>query len=86
MRGFGGVRRLTIPLLFLLTSCTNASETKRTLLDAGYTDIITGGHDFFACGKDDFSATKFTALNPKGNRNVKGTVCCGLLKSCTIRH
>ena len=80
------MRHILLLTLVLLSACTNASETERTLLDAGYTNITTGGYEFFACGEGSHYTTQFTALNPKGNRNVKGVVCCGLLKSCTIRH
>ncbi len=73
-------------LIMFLAGCTDSTSAKETLLDAGYTEVITGGYDFLACGEDDLSATKFTALNPAGTRNVKGTVCCGIFKGCTVRH
>ena len=86
MRAFRGVRIQATLIILLLAGCTNSDAATETLLDAGYTEVLTGGYDFWACGDGDFSATKFTALNPAGTRNVHGTVCCGLLKSCTIRH
>lgn len=76
---------IAIPLLF--TGCTNDAATKRTLDDAGYTDIqITGGR-LPECGFDVFGySTGFSARNING-KLVVGAVCCGLLaKGCTIRH
>ncbi len=71
-------------LLVLCTACTAPDMTRETLRKAGYTDITTQGYDLFACGEDDTFATQFRAKNPAG-ATVNGTVCCGLLKSCTIR-
>ena len=42
------------------------------------------GYDAFSCSQDDTFHTGFVAKNPKGD-TVKGTVCCGVLKSCTVR-
>ena len=80
------MKNTALILTMFLAGCTSSVEAKETLLDAGYTEIITGGYGLLACGKDDVFATEFTALNPAGTRNVKGTVCCGILKGCTIRH
>lgn len=69
----------------LAAGCTSQSDAQRALSNAGYTDIQAGGYDWFACGKDDFYSTKFTAKNPAG-QPVNGVVCSGLLfKSATIR-
>jgi hypothetical protein len=78
------MRGLPLAALLLLAGCTCSSATQETLRKAGYTNVTTGGHSFLACSEDDFSATKFTADNPAGER-VSGTVCCGVLKHCTIR-
>lgn len=77
------------PILFvafavLLSACTAPDDTRRTLSDAGYTDIEVGGFAPFFCGRDDVFATQFTATNPLGNR-VRGAVCCGWMKGCTVR-
>jgi hypothetical protein len=64
--------------------CTDDSSTRKTLQNAGYTDIQTTGYSMFSCSDSDTFSTGFTAKNPKGVR-VSGVVCCGLLKSCTIR-
>lgn len=76
---------ILISIASLLLSC-DQSGTKALLLNQGYTNIDTsGGYSWFACSKDDFFATEFTAKNPAGNI-VSGTVCEGLLfKGSTIR-
>lgn len=73
-----------IPFLFF-TACSTSEPSRRTLSDAGYTEISITGWSPFSCG-DDFFSTGFKATNILGKR-VGGVVCCGLvLKSCTIRH
>lgn len=72
-------------VLVMLSGCTDDSNTRRTLEDAGYSNISTGDYSWWTCGDDDTFATQFTATNPAGKR-VSGTVCCGwLTKGCTIR-
>ncbi len=73
-----------LPLTFFLLSCTSPDRAHETLEKAGFTEITTLGYDYFACSEDDNFRTKFRAKNPQGVM-VEGTVCCGLLKSCTIR-
>lgn len=73
-----------ILLAFGTGSCTDESNTHRTLAAHGFTDVRTMGYGWFACGQHDTFATKFTAKNPKG-QHVEGAVCCGLLKNCTVR-
>ena len=77
----------TIILLIALitcTACTCEDSARSTLRAYGFTDIHFTGYSFFACGKDDFTATGFKAKNQQG-QIVEGTVCCGVLKSCTVR-
>ena len=71
-------------LIFLVIGCTSPDMTVSTLQKAGYTDIIPGKYAFYGCSEEDMYSTKFIATNPAGNR-VSGVVCCGILKSCTIR-
>lgn len=71
-------------LLAIASGCTAPKASSETLRRSGYTNIETGGYDFFSCGQDDAFATHFRAKNPQGVE-VEGTVCCGLLKSCTVR-
>jgi len=76
---------LMIVAVLLLSACTNPEEAHRALTSSGFTDIQTGGYAVFACSKDDFYATSFTAKNSRGEV-VSGTVCSGLLfKGATIR-
>lgn len=76
---------LVIISLCLLSGCSNQSDVERALQNSGYTNIRTNGYDWFACGRDDFYSTKFTATNSAGAQ-VSGTVCSGLLfKGATIR-
>ena len=67
-----------------VVSCTDESDTRRTLDAHGFSDIQTQGYGWFACSKNDTYATKFTAKNPKG-QPVSGVVCCGIVKNCTVR-
>lgn len=71
-------------VIMSLSACTDESASRRTLIDSGYTNIKIGGFDFMSCSKDDTFSTHFTARNP-GSHDVEGTVCCGLLKKCTVR-
>lgn len=72
-------------LTAVLAGCTSQSDAQRALESAGYTEIQSGGYDVFACSKDDFYSTKFTAKNQAGQQ-VNGVVCSGLLfKGATIR-
>ena len=70
--------------LSLLAACTNPSASREALSKAGFSDITIGGYDTWSCGKDDPYATHFRAKNPL-SKYVEGTVCCGVLKSCTVR-
>ena len=77
------MRRIALALLLL--ACSDVEATVRTLHAAGYSDVVIGrDYPWFACSKDDDYATAFTAKNPAGGA-VSGVVCCGIIKSCTIR-
>ncbi len=71
-------------MLLLLCACSSPDESRRTLDNAGYTDIETTGWEPFACGEKDTFSTGFRATNPSGQR-VSGVVCCGVIKRCTVR-
>lgn len=64
--------------------CDANDEVREVLEPQGFTDINPTGYEFFACGKDDSFNSGFTATSVTGER-VSGVVCCGLLKSCTVR-
>ena len=70
--------------IFVLCSCTDESSSRKALDNAGFSDIEFTGYDWGACGKDDNFSTGFKAKNPNG-KYVKGSVCCGFMKRCTIR-
>ena len=72
-------------LLVGLTSCVDTANTRKTLVAHGFSKIETGGYALLACGRDDFYATEFRAVNTAGQA-VEGVVCCGILfKGCTVR-
>lgn len=72
-------------LVALLSGCTNGSEATRILKENGYKNIRMTGYSWFACSKEDWYHTGFSAVSPSGN-NVQGTVCSGLIfKNSTIR-
>jgi len=73
-------------ITLLLTGCFTDSEgATKALDDMGFTDIKTGGYNYFACSQDDWYHTSFTAKNQNG-KLVKGTVCAGFLfKNSTVR-
>jgi hypothetical protein len=69
----------------VLGACSDPPGATKTLEDAGYTNVQTHGHSWFACSKDDTYATSFTATGPTGHP-VEGAVCRGFLfKNATIR-
>ena len=55
---------------------TNSDGANKALLDAGYTDVTTGGYDHFACGEGYARATKFTATSPNG-KTISSFTCHG---------
>jgi hypothetical protein len=67
------------------TIMRNDALANETLIKAGFTDPVITGIGYFDCSRDDISMMRFEATNPQGIR-VQGTVCCGLLKRCTIRY
>ena len=80
------MKRLALLAVLLLTSSctTDSDDARKTLYKAGFTDVQVGGVDLFSCGEHDYMGRKFTAKNPQGVV-VDGTVCCAMLKKCTIR-
>lgn len=77
--------RIFIIVLLFLVSCTpDSQKVVRILQGAGYTNIQLGGYPLFACSDDDTFNVEFTAVGPT-TQPVRGAVCCGLFKNCTIR-
>ncbi len=73
-----------LALALNLSACTDEPGSRHALQSAGYSEIRFTGYAPLACGGGDAFFTSFSALNPRGVR-VSGVVCCGLVKSCTIR-
>ena len=76
-----------ILICVILWVCTNTNkeEARQALQANSFRSIQLQGYKWFACAKDDWSHTGFTAINVNG-QIVEGVVCCGLLfKNCTIR-
>lgn len=78
------VRPYTLVALLGLGCLTSDAEVRETLDNAGFTEVIVTGHVPFVCGEHDKGGNGFTATNPRGKR-VKGVVCCGQVKACTVR-
>ena len=74
-----------VGMSILFSGCTNQSDARNALDNSGYTNVKITGYNFFACSKDDFYHTGFTAKNVNG-KTVSGTVCSGILfKNSTVR-
>jgi len=71
-------------VLAVLSACSSSGDAQKALEAQGFTDIQTHGHAFFGCSDSDDFATKFEAINPKG-QHVSGVVCSGWTKGATIR-
>lgn len=70
---------------FLSTSfLTDKIGAEKTLIDAGYTPVSVGGHNYFGCSNE-LWATRFTAKSIDSTTIVKGCVCRGIWKGSTIR-
>ena len=82
---------LIISCMAIVISCIsmqgcNVSQSKaaEVLSNEGFTDVQVTGHAWFACSKGDSFSSNFTAVNPRG-QTVEGSICCGVIKSCTVR-
>lgn len=72
--------------VFLLSACTDPDGAGKILAQNGYKDVKQTGYSWFACGKEDFYHTGFTATTQSGSQ-VNGVVCSGVGwgKAYTIR-
>lgn len=78
----------------LFAGCEPSHEEAMSVLESeGLHDIRLLGWKTFACSDDDdFNvefAAKRTMLDREGHPteiDVSGVLCCGLMKSCTVRH
>lgn len=75
---------VTMFLLALFVGCTDDQKARSVLQKQGFTNITITGYVFAACSDDDYTHTGFEAKNAQG-QPVSGVVCCGFLKSCTVR-
>lgn len=66
-------------------SCEVDGQRARKLLEQeGIEDMRLDGYRYFGCGPGDAYRTGFEGRR-RGTR-VKGTVCCGWTKDCTVRY
>lgn len=81
----GLVGIVTMMWLSAVGGCTTDEvETRDTLENSGFSQIEVGDFTFFGCGHGDKYGREFRAVNPVG-KHVNGIVCCGYMKSCTVR-
>lgn len=63
----------------------------QAIVNSGLEDSTRKGYDYFECGYGDVWVEGFTAKRPNlgtdpvTRSTVTGTVCCGILKGCTVR-
>lgn len=70
---------------FYVVGCdADKNQTIMILESQGYKDVKITGNNIFSCGKGDVSSASFTAKG-ENETTVKGVVCCGLVKGCTVR-
>ncbi len=74
------------PLIVVrLLGCTPDEAHARKVLEAyGFENIHLGGYPFFGCGNGELLSVEFTATSVKKDA-VRGSVCCGIFKNCTVR-
>lgn len=71
---------LSLLLAVCVLGCTVEDPARSTLQKSGHTNISTSTYSLLSP-----TQTKFISTNWLGMR-VSGTVCCGGLKTCTIRY
>jgi len=75
---------LVLPLLLVISACTDGKTTKRLLKAQGYDSVEIKGYSWLGCSEDDFYHTKFEAK--KDGNTVRGVACRGFwFKNTTIR-
>ncbi len=78
------MKPILLSVALLLVACTDEERSRRVLDQSGYTDIQITGYAWAECSDSDTYHTAFRAKGPSG-KPVTGAVCCGTLKSCTVR-
>ena len=77
---------VTVLALGAACYCNVSDQTlRRTTEAAGLHDARSTGKAYFGCGEGDEFRTHFEAKNASGTL-VRGTVCCGFTKDCTVRY
>ena len=72
-------------ILLAPVSCELDGPRARGLLEQeGVEDVKLDGYRYFGCGTGDSYTVGFEGTR-RGSR-VKGTVCCGWAKDCTVRY
>lgn len=65
--------------------CAADKVTATRALEAmGLREVRLGGYPWFECAKNDVFNSAFEARSATGGE-VRGAVCCGVLKGCTVR-
>lgn len=82
------MKRALLALVMASVACEPPRDrVMETLRAYGFTEIDAPSGDWsaFQCSdSDDYLGQKFTAKNAQG-LPIKGVVCCGYFKSCTVR-
>ena len=72
-----------LSLLFL--ACTvSQDKVTEVLAPQGFTHVQVDSYAWLGCSKDDTFKSDFTAVSRDGTP-VEGVICCGVIKSCTVR-
>lgn len=70
--------------VFLSGCAVSDSKSLETLSGFGLQDAGLGGFAPFSCGDDYSLSRQFEAVARDGHK-VKGVVCCGWIKACTVK-
>ena len=71
--------------LSLLSCAVGADRAIRSAESSGLSDVVASGSAWLACSNSDMMLGQtIQATNAAGQR-VTATVCCGVLKACTVR-
>jgi|DEB0MinimDraft_3_1074331.scaffolds.fasta_scaffold330730_2 hypothetical protein len=73
-----------VSVAFVMTTDPEA-QAVHAAESAGLTEVNVEGWAWFGCGEDDDFRYNVSATNINGD-HVDATVCCGIVKSCTVRY
>lgn len=82
----GGVLAV-LGIFFVMTSSPDPEDGKRAAEASGIADptVIESGYINLRCGSGDNYFYRVRGKNVRGEM-VTATVCCGLIKDCTVRY